>query len=176
MSRVVSPNDDDPDSEALRVLKLFTSEPIHAIVTAGRLWGCVEGVVNALLPGGHLFFPRPPAEYIRQLRAWMTEDRLEYRAGIVRIVSQPLADSVDDLAIFSELWLCFRKKLPPGETIATSLRERGTGGLRRESEERPFTDVIRCDDREAFLTKLRVAALPLGTGRVLDPYDFPRKR
>lgn len=172
MSRVVTQNDDDPDAQALRVLRLWEGEPAHAIVTAGRLWGCVDAVVRALLPGGHLIFPRP--EGTRQLQAFMIEDRLEYRAGIVRIASKPL-EQYEDFVVFSELWLCFRKKLPKGETVATSLRARGTGGLRRESEERPFTDVIRCDDRKAFLAKLCVAALPLGTGHVLDPYDFPKK-
>jgi len=82
-----------------------------------------------------------------------------------------------------EPWLLFRRPVPG--TIAANLREWGTGGLRRLSEEQPFGDVIRSAPThskeraianhpslkpQAFLRQVVRAVLPLGTGTILDPF------
>jgi len=82
-----------------------------------------------------------------------------------------------------EPWLLFRRPVPG--TIAANLREWGTGGLRRLSEEQPFGDVIRSAPThskeraianhpslkpQAFMRQLVRAVLPLGTGTILDPF------
>lgn len=82
-----------------------------------------------------------------------------------------------------EPWGVFRKALE--ERVQDNLRKWNTGGLRRESDERPFTDVIPSertpqDERaiadhpslkpQRFMRQIVHAALPLGTGRVLDPF------
>lgn len=83
-----------------------------------------------------------------------------------------------------EPWMLFRK--PIGEkTVADNLRRWKTGGLRRLSTDRPLPDVIpsgRTPDREEAISNhpclkpqhlLRIivrALLPLGEGRVLDPF------
>lgn len=81
-----------------------------------------------------------------------------------------------------EPWGLFRK--PCEGTVAQNLRRYGTGGLRRESALRPFTDVVRslptraeeraiaphpCLKPQAFMRRIVHAALPLGRGVILDP-------
>ena len=82
-----------------------------------------------------------------------------------------------------EPWGVFRK--PLDGRVQDNLRRWGTGGLRRFSDERPFTDVIpseRTPRRERaiidhpslkpqrFMRQIVRAALPLAQGRVLDPF------
>lgn len=82
-----------------------------------------------------------------------------------------------------EPWGLFRK--PCEGLVQENLRTWKTGGLRRESKERPFTDVIQCSptrsgEREianhpslkpqSYMRKVVRAALPLGEGVVLDPF------
>lgn len=84
-----------------------------------------------------------------------------------------------------EPWGLFRKPLPTGMRVSDSLREYGTGGLRRISSEKPFNDVIiseRTSRREreianhpslkpqSFLRQIVRASLPMGHGIVLDPF------
>ncbi|MCH2459041.1 MAG: hypothetical protein MK186_13465 [Henriciella sp.] len=82
-----------------------------------------------------------------------------------------------------EPWVMLRK--PPEGRIQDNLRKYGTGGFRRPAEDRPFGDMIRshptpASERkiaphpslkpQAFMRQLVRASLPLGTGRVLDPF------
>lgn len=82
-----------------------------------------------------------------------------------------------------EPWLVFRK--PLDGRVQDNLRQWGTGGFRRVSDERPFGDVIessptRAAERavaphpslkpQAFLRQLVRGVLPLGEGVVLDPF------
>ncbi len=83
----------------------------------------------------------------------------------------------------AEPWLLFRSPLEG--RVQDNLRKWGTGGLRRQSELRPFGDVIRSHPTrpaerslaphpslkpQAFLRQLVRAALPLEQGVVLDPF------
>jgi site-specific DNA-methyltransferase (adenine-specific) len=69
--------------------------------------------------------------------------------------------------------------------VQDNLRKWKTGGLRRPSEQLPFSDVIRsCPTRpeerklsahpslkpQAFMRQIVRAALPLGEGTILDPF------
>lgn len=82
-----------------------------------------------------------------------------------------------------EPWEIFRK--PLDGRVQDNLRKWNTGGLRRDSPERPFTDLLeseRTPQRERdivnhpslkpqrFMRKIVYAILPLGEGRVLDPF------
>jgi DNA modification methylase len=82
-----------------------------------------------------------------------------------------------------EPWLIFRK--PLDGRVQDNLRRWQTGGFRRPSASRPFGDVIQsrpthASERrlaqhpslkpQAFLRQLVRAVLPLGTGKVLDPF------
>ena len=82
-----------------------------------------------------------------------------------------------------EPWVMLRK--PPEGRIQDNLRKYGTGGFRRPSPERPFGDLIKshptpASERkisphpslkpQAFMRQLVRASLPLGTGKVLDPF------
>jgi len=82
-----------------------------------------------------------------------------------------------------EPWLMFRK--PIEGRVQDNLREWGTGGLRRISDEAPFRDVIECAPArglerqiaphpslkpQALMRQLVRASLPLGEGVVLDPF------
>jgi DNA modification methylase len=82
-----------------------------------------------------------------------------------------------------EPWVILRR--PPEGRVQDNLRKWGTGGFRRISADRPFGDVMKsapAPKRERdiaphpslkpqeFLRPLVRAALPLGTGVVLDPF------
>jgi DNA modification methylase len=82
-----------------------------------------------------------------------------------------------------EPWLVFRR--PIDGRVQDNLRRWKTGGFLRTSTERPFGDVIksqptpRAERRiaphpslkpQAFLRQIVRAALPLGTGTILDPF------
>jgi site-specific DNA-methyltransferase (adenine-specific) len=82
-----------------------------------------------------------------------------------------------------EPWGLFRK--PFEGRVQDNLRKWKTGGLRRESVELPFGDVVRSsptrgEERaiaphpslkpQAFMRKIVRAALPLGEGIILDPF------
>jgi len=82
-----------------------------------------------------------------------------------------------------EPWGVFRK--PCEGRVQDNLRRYKTGGLRRTEDDRPFADVIRSAptrsaERElaphpslkpqSFMRQIVRAALPLGEGRVLDPF------
>ena len=82
-----------------------------------------------------------------------------------------------------EPWGLFRR--PLDGRVQDNLRRWGTGALRRVSDDRPFTDVIPSErtprrEREIadhpslkpqrLMRQLVRASLPLGAGRVLDPF------
>jgi len=82
-----------------------------------------------------------------------------------------------------EPWVMLRK--PPEGRIQDNLRKYGTGGFRRLSSDKPFGDLIRSHPTpsqekklaphpslkpQGFMRQLVRASLPLGKGRVLDPF------
>ena len=84
-----------------------------------------------------------------------------------------------------EPWGIFRKPLLPNMKVSDCLREFQTGGLRRNPNGKPFSDVILSERTPQFerriadhpslkpqslLRCLVYAALPLGVGTIVDPF------
>jgi site-specific DNA-methyltransferase (adenine-specific) len=157
-------------------------------------WGKLAHQV--LLPGGHLFLASNA--FLSQLVfAALIEAGLEFRGELIRLVrtfrggDRPKNAEEEFPEVCSlprsayEPWGMFRKPLPAGMKVSECLRTYGTGGLRRVSDEQPFTDVILSErtprrEREianhpslkpqSFLRQVVRASLPLGTGIVVDPF------
>lgn len=156
-------------------------------------WGKLAQRV--LVPGGHVFIATN-ALLLPHLAGALIESGFEYRGAVVRIVrtlrggDRPkLAErefpavSVTPRGCY-EPWLILRKPISE-KTVAANLRRWGTGGLRRTPDGKPFPDVLRSEtppDREErlaphpslkpqrFMRQIVWASLPLGVGRVLDPF------
>ena len=162
--------------DASAFLDQIHESTIHAIVTEGFV-GVLEqrhvgGFACVLRPGGHVFVLRAGTDLGYQ--RWFADSGFEYRGSIVRVASAPAkkVKKTDDLARTAEFFDLYRKEFEG--TVASCLRKFQTGGLRRLSAERPFSDVIRTDVRDDFLNQIRWAALPLGVGTIIDPFRLRR--
>lgn len=152
--------------------------------------------MRVLRPGGHIFFASN-AFLSQFVFSALVEGGLEFRGQIIRLVrtfrggDRPKNAEEEFAGVCSlprscyEPWGIFRKPIPAGMTLSDCLRTFGTGGLRRVSDEQPFSDVIiseRTPRREreiathpslkpqSFLRQIVHAALPLGKGIILDPF------
>ena len=154
-----------------------------------------DALLPVIRPGGHVVIAGNPL--ISPLVAGAMESSgFERRGEIVRMVrtfrggDRPKGSEseFDDVCTMPrscwEPWALYRR--PCSErTIAENLRRWGTGGLRRNSDETPFLDVIdsgTTPERErriaahpsvkpqAFLRHIVRAMLPLGSGVILDPF------
>lgn len=151
---------------------------------------------RALRPGGHVFIATN-AYIAGLLYGAISEGGLEFRGQIIRLVrtlrggDRP-KNAEQEFAEVSSLprgcyepWGLFRKPLEPGMRVSDSLREYGTGGLRRQRDDSPFEDVISSERTsrlertfalhpslkpQSFLRQLVYAALPLGEGIIADPF------
>ncbi len=157
-----------------------------------QAWG--QLALRVAVPGAHLFIATNPL-LAHILYAALAEAGWETRGEIVRLVQtlrggdrpKNAEAAFPDVTVMPrsawEPWGLFRK--PLDGRVQDNLRRWGTGGLRRVSDERPFTDVIpseRTPRRERdivdhpslkpqrFMRQIVRAVLPLGTGRVLDPF------
>lgn len=157
-------------------------------------WGKLAGRV--LLPGGHVFVASNA--FLSQLVfSALIESGLEFRGELIRLVrtfrggDRP-KNAEDEFPGVSTLprssyepWGIFRKPIPEGMKVSDCLRTYGTGGLRRISAEQPFADVIVSERTprherdianhpslkpQSFLRQIVRAALPLGSGVILDPF------
>jgi site-specific DNA-methyltransferase (adenine-specific) len=151
---------------------------------------------RVLRPGGHLFLASN-AFLSQFVFSALVEGGLEFRGEIIRLVrtlrggDRPKNAEEDFPGVSSlprgcyEPWGLFRKPLPAGMKVSDCLREFQTGGLRRQPDGLPFQDVIesertpRVERRiadhpslkpQSFLRQIVHAALPLGTGVILDPF------
>ncbi len=155
-------------------------------------WG--TALLPVLVPGAHVVVASNPL--VSHLVATaMEEIGFEKRGELVRLVrtlrggDRPKGAEAEfrDVSAMPrscwEPWLVFRKPLMG--TLAENLRKWRTGGFRRVTDDAPFCDVIHSgrtpkQERDlaphptlkpqGFLRELVKAALPLGTGRVLDPF------
>lgn len=151
-------------------------------------------VLRVLVPGGHVFVAgNPLVSHLVYMP--MMEAGFEKRGEIIRLVQtlrggdrpKNAHEEFPDVTVMPrsawEPWGLFRK--PCEGLVQENLRKWKTGGLRRESKERPFTDVIQCSptrsaEREianhpslkpqSYMRQVVRAALPLGEGIVLDPF------
>lgn len=157
-------------------------------------WGRLA--LRVLRPGGHLFIAAN-ALLAQLVFASLSDAGFEFRGQIIRLVrtlrggDRPKNAETEFADVCSlprgcyEPWGLFRKPLPTGMTVSECLRAHQTGGLRRNPDGTPFTDVIeseRTPQREralanhpslkpqSFLRQIVYAALPLGTGVILDPF------
>ncbi len=157
-----------------------------------EMWGAAT--LRVAVPGAHLFIATNP--YLSDLLYTSLRNAgWEKRGEIVRLVQtlkggdrpKNAEEEYDGVTVMPrsawEPWGVFRK--PLDGRVQDTLRKWGTGGLRRVSAERPFTDVLpseRTPRRERdlidhpslkpqrFMRQLVYASLPLGTGSVLDPF------
>lgn len=147
-----------------------------------------------LVPGAHVFIATNPLLAHVPYNALRTAG-FESRGELVRLVQtlrggdrpKNAHEEFPDVTVMPrsawEPWGIFRK--PCAGRVQDNLRIWKTGGLRRVSDEVPFTDVIRSAPThkreralsphpslkpQAFMRQLVRAVLPLGEGTVLDPF------
>ena len=152
--------------------------------------------LRLLVPGGHVFIASTPLLSDIVSRA-MRDAGFERRGEIIRTVStlrggdRPKGAELEfaELSVIPkglwEPWGLYRKPLSE-KTVAENLRRWKAGALRRERDGLPFCDLIpsgktpRIERQIAphpslkpqeFLRKLVYAALPFGTGLLLDPFS-----
>ncbi|MGH7837232.1 MAG: DNA-methyltransferase [Candidatus Binataceae bacterium] len=150
--------------------------------------------MRVLVPGGHIFIATNPL-LSHLVYAPLMDAGFEKRAEIIRLVQtlrggdrpKNAHHEFSGVTVMPrsrwEPWGLFRK--PCDGRVQDNLRKWKTGGLRRVSEEEPFTDVIRSsptrkDEKtiaphpslkpQSFMRQIVRAALPLGVGTVLDPF------
>lgn len=155
-----------------------------------------RALARAMKPGAHALVAGNAFLALDVFHA-ITEGGLEYRGSLVRLVrtlrggDRPKGAEGEFPDVCSmprsahEPWGIFRAPLPAGMTVAQCLRAHGTGALRRNEDGTPFTDVIpseRTPRRErdladhpslkpqSLLRPLVRAALPRGTGVIVDPF------
>jgi site-specific DNA-methyltransferase (adenine-specific) len=153
-----------------------------------------SAALHVLAPGGHLLIATQPL-LSHLVYAPLVAAGFEKRGEIVRLVQTLRGgdrpkNAEREFAGVSvmprsawEPWGVFRK--PCEGRVQDNLRRYKTGGLRRTEDDRPFADVIRSAptrsaEREiaphpslkpqSFMRQIVRAALPLGEGRVLDPF------
>lgn len=155
-------------------------------------WGL--GALRIVVPGAHLIIATNP--FLSDLLYTSLRNAgWEKRGEIVRLVQtlkggdrpKNAETEFPDVSVMArsawEPWGIFRK--PLDGRVQDNLRKWKTGGLRRDSAERPFTDVILSERTprkerdlvdhpslkpQRFMRQVVHAALPLGEGRILDPF------
>ena len=152
------------------------------------------GLLRVLVPGAHVFIATNPIVSHLVYEPFIAAG-FEKRGEIVRVVKtlrggdrpKNAHEEFPGVSVMPrsswEPWGLFRK--PIEGRVQDNLREWGTGGLRRISDETPFRDLIECapargQEREiaphpslkpqALMRQLVRASLPLGEGVVLDPF------
>lgn len=153
-----------------------------------------RAALRVLVPGGHLMLAANPL-LSTEIYAPVMAAGFEKRGEIIRLVQtlrggdrpKNAHEEFPEVSVMPrsgwEPWGLFRK--PCEGRVQDNLRRWGTGGLRRISRAIPFGDVIasaptRPEERalaphpslkpQALMRQLVRAALPLGTGVVLDPF------
>lgn len=152
--------------------------------------------VHALRPGGHVFIASN--SFLSQLVfSALVAGGLEFRGELIRLVRtlrggdrpKNAEDEFPDVCSLPrggyEPWGILRKPMPTGMTVSECLKRYETGGLRRISQDQPFSDVIsseRTPQRErevadhpslkpqSFMRQVVHAALPLGKGIIADTF------
>ena len=156
------------------------------------IWGAKA--LRVVVPGAHMFIATNTfLSHI--LCAALTDSGWERRGEVARLVQtlrggdrpKNAEDEFSDVTVMPrsawEPWEIFRKPLEG--RVQDNLRKWKTGGLRRDSPERPFTDIVPSERTpqeerkivshpslkpQRFMRYIVRAALPLGEGRILDPF------
>ena len=151
-------------------------------------------LLRVLVPGAHVFIATNPL-LSHHVYLPMLEAGFEKRGEVVRIVKtlrggdrpKNAHEEFPEVSVMPrsgwEPWGLFRK--PLDGRVQDNLNRWGVGGLRRISDEQPFWDVIVCPPAskaerhiaphpslkpQRLMRQLTRAALPLGTGTILDPF------
>ena len=152
-------------------------------------------LIPALVPGAHVFVAGTPMlQYLVQ--SGMAEAGFEVRGAVMRLYRGFRGGDRPKLAEqeFPEVcvtprgayepWMLFRKPIEE-KTVAKNLRKWGTGALRRLNADQPLPDIIQSGKTpiveesisnhptvkpQQFLRILVRCLLPVGTGRILDPF------
>lgn len=151
-------------------------------------------LARVVVPGGNVVVASNPL-LAHIVASAMAEGGLEMRGTITRLVMtmrggdrpKNAHEEFSGVSVMPrsqhEPWVMLRKPLEG--RVQDNLRKWGTGGFRRISDDRPFGDVIRSAPTSAtekklaphpslkpqdILRQLARACLPLGEGRILDPF------
>jgi DNA modification methylase len=151
-------------------------------------------LVRALVPGANVVVASNPL-LAHIVASAMSENGLELRGYIVRLTMtmrggdrpKNAHHEFDGVSVMPrsmwEPWVILRR--PIQGRVQDNLKKWKTGGFQRPSADQPFGDVIRSNPTpkgerkiaphpslkpQEFLRKLVRAALPLGTGLILDPF------
>jgi hypothetical protein len=154
-----------------------------------------EALMLVLVPGAHVFLAGTPMLQ-HLVQTGMAEAGYEVRGAIMRLyrgfrggdrpklAEQEFADVCVTPRGAYEPWMLFRKPIEE-KTVAQNLRKWGAGALRRLSVDQPLPDIIQSGKTplmeeaianhptlkpQHLLRILTRSLLPLGTGRVLDPF------
>lgn len=157
-----------------------------------QTWGSLTNKV--LVPGAHVLIASNPL-LLNTVSSALCEEGFEFRGIVVRLVRtlkggfRPKLAEADFKDVSSmprscwEPWAVLRK--PFTGRLSENLKKWGTGGLRRDPDGNPFPDVIPStrtptEERriaphpslkpQSFMRRLVWASLPLGKGRILDPF------
>jgi len=176
-------------SPRFTVLTPYDHELIRAffLLFAGELY-------RVLVPGAHIFVATNPLVSHLVYEGFMGKG-FEKRGEVVRLVStlrggdrpKGAHKTFPDVSVIPrsawEPWGLFRK--PLDGRVEDNLKKWKTGGLKRLNAHQPFKDVIwsspaRGEERsiaahpslkpQQFMRQLVEAVLPLGKGRLLDPF------
>ncbi len=154
-----------------------------------------ESLRNVLTPGGHVFLAGTPMLQ-HLVQRGMAEAGFEVRGAVLRLYrgfrggDRPkLAEKeFPDVCVTArgtyEPWMVFRKPIEE-RTVAMNLRKWGTGALRRIATNQPLPDSLQSGKTpkleesisnhptmkpQQLLRILTRTLLPLGTGKILDPF------
>ncbi len=188
----IPPSFDGCTRSPLPRFTVLTGQDQNALAGFFTRWARL--VYRVLVPGGHVFVATNPL--VSQLvYTPMLDAGFEKRGEVIRLVQtlrggdrpKNAHQEFSGVTVMPrsawEPWGLFRK--PCEGRVQDNLRKWQTGGLRRVSADQPFTDVIksaptRNGERaiaphpslkpQAFMRQIVRAALPLGSGIVLDPF------
>ena len=154
-----------------------------------------ERLLPVLTPGAHVFLAGTPMLQ-HLVQRGMAEAGFEVRGAVLRLyrgfrggdrpklAEQEFADTCVTPRGTYEPWMLFRKPIEE-RTVAMNLRKWGTGALRRIQTDQPLPDTLligKTPKKEASISThptvkpqqlLRILSrslLPLGTGKILDPF------
>ncbi|NOT61316.1 MAG: site-specific DNA-methyltransferase [Acidobacteria bacterium] len=154
-----------------------------------------EALLPVLVPGAHIFLAGTPMLQ-HLVQSGIAEAGFEVRGAIMRLyrgfrggdrpklAEQEFPDVCVTPRGAYEPWMLFRKPIEE-KTVAQNLRKWGTGALRRLNTDQPLPDVIHSGKTPALeeaisnhptlkpqhLLRILVRSLlPLGEGKILDPF------
>lgn len=188
----IPPSYDGHKRSPLPRFTTLTPEQLDQLHSFFFIWGKL--LMPKLVPGAHVVVASNPLlSYI--VSAALADAGLERRGEIVRLTmtmrggDRPKAahEEFSDVSVMPrsmwEPWLVYRK--PIEGRVQDNLRKWKTGGFRRPAEDKPFGDVLasaptRKTEKElaphpslkpqSFMRQIVRAVLPLGEGKILDPF------